>query len=139
MQDESDHAAVVRAWMERETTDLPAERLVDAFDAGFRALWRRANRTLGDVTLAAIMDRVLLTAMERFPTLAALEIEATGIRSGSLRERARSLRRDQLAEGLCFVLVEFLTVLGNLTAEILTPALHGELSRVASSSEESKP
>ena len=30
-----------------------------------------------------------------------------------------------------FVLVEFLTVLGHLTDEILTPALHAELSKVA--------
>jgi hypothetical protein len=29
------------------------------------------------------------------------------------------------------VLVEFLTVLGHLTDEILTPALHAELARVA--------
>jgi hypothetical protein len=29
-------------------------------------------------------------------------------------------------------MTEFLTVLGNLTAEILTPALHSELSKVGS-------
>ena len=29
-----------------------------------------------------------------------------------------------------FLLVEFLTVLGNLTADILTPALHSELTAV---------
>ena len=33
-----------------------------------------------------------------------------------------------------FVLVEFLTVLGNLTAEILSPALHAELAREAEDS-----
>ena len=36
----------------------------------------------------------------------------------------------ELVEGIRFVLVEFLTVLGNLTAEILTPELHSELSNV---------
>jgi hypothetical protein len=30
-----------------------------------------------------------------------------------------------------FVLVEFLTVIGNLTAEILSPELHADLGRVA--------
>jgi hypothetical protein len=33
-------------------------------------------------------------------------------------------------EGIRFVLVEFLTVLGNLTAGILTAELHAELSHV---------
>jgi hypothetical protein len=37
----------------------------------------------------------------------------------------------ELREAIRFVLVELLTVLGNLTAEILTPALHAEISRVA--------
>jgi hypothetical protein len=35
-----------------------------------------------------------------------------------------------LREAIQFVLVELLTVVGNLTAEILTPALHSELSNI---------
>jgi hypothetical protein len=138
MQDETDHAGVVHAWMKRVTDDRPAEALIDAFDEAFNALWRRANQTLGDVTLTAILDRVLHVAAERFPAVASLELDAAGIHSGALRERASS-NRDELAEGLRFVLDEFLTVLGNLTAQILTPALHAELSKATSRSEESKP
>jgi hypothetical protein len=37
----------------------------------------------------------------------------------------------ELRRGIRFVLTEFLTVLGNLTAEILTPELHAALSNVA--------
>ncbi len=37
----------------------------------------------------------------------------------------------QLRAAVRFVLVEFLSVLGVLTAEILTPALHAELARLA--------
>jgi hypothetical protein len=36
----------------------------------------------------------------------------------------------ELVAGIRFVLVEFLTVLGNLTAEILTSELHAELSNI---------
>jgi hypothetical protein len=38
-----------------------------------------------------------------------------------------------------FVMVEFLTVLGKLTAQILTPALHAELARDADESNSSAP
>jgi hypothetical protein len=129
--DAHEHGACVNAWMERATSGLPPEKLLQAFEQGFAALWGRANRTLADVTLMAILDRVLYISAEQYPFLAALKVESNGIRCQELQVRAESLERDQLAEGIRFVLVEFLTVLGNLTAEILTPALHSELLRVA--------
>jgi len=128
--DENDHRARVDAWMER-AAKAPPERLFDAFESAFGAMWRRGRVTLGDVTLMAILDRVLYTAAERFPSLSSLEMDATGLRSDKFRQAAGSLQRDPLGEGLRFILVEFLTVLGNLTAEVLTPALHSELAKVA--------
>jgi len=129
--DENDHRARVDAWMERATKEAPPERLFDAFESAFGAMWRRARVTLGDVTLTAILDRVLYTAAERFPSLSSLEMDATGLRTDKFRQGAGGLQRDQLGEGIRFILVEFLTVLGNLTAELLTPALHAELAKVA--------
>jgi hypothetical protein len=104
---------------------------VQAFDQGFAALWRRAHLTLGDVTLTAIVGRVLYVAAEEHPFLSALTVDPGGLRCQELHERAVDLPPDRLAEALRFVLVEFLTVLGSLTAEILTPALHAELASIA--------
>jgi hypothetical protein len=126
-----DHAACVNAWMERCAKELPPERLIQLFGQGFAAMWRRAHRTLGDVTLTAIADRVLHRAAEQFPTFSSLKVDVTGLQCDALRESAGGLQHDQLEEGARFVLVEFLTVLGNLTADVLTPALHSELSKVA--------
>lgn len=131
MRHENDHSACVDAWMDRTAQDLPPAQLLGLFELGFAAMWGRALVTLGDITLVAIVDRVLHSAAEQFPVLGALEVEPDGLQSHALREQLATLPRDQFAEGLRFVLVEFLTVLGNLTAEILTPALHSELSKVA--------
>jgi hypothetical protein len=131
MVEETDHSTCVDAWIERAAKGLPPALLIQVFEDGFGMLWRRAHQTLGDVTLTAIVDRVLYTAAEQFPHLASLKVEATGVRFRELHEHASSLHHDQLAEGIRFVLVEFLTVLGNLTSDILTPALHAELSKVA--------
>ncbi|WP_437908775.1 hypothetical protein WME95_13330 [Sorangium sp. So ce327] len=117
--------------MERTAEGLPAERLIQVFERAFAALWRRALVTLGEVTLGAIVDRVLYNASERYTMFSSLRVESTGLCCETLHERAGGLRRDQLAEGIRFIMIEFLVVLGNLTAEILTPALHAELSNIA--------
>lgn len=94
------------------------------------ALWNRAHLTLGDVTLAAITDRVLYNAAEKFPPFESITVGPAGMDFEGLREEGAVLDGDDLAEGVRFVITEFLTVIGNLTGEILTPALHSELSKV---------
>jgi len=126
--DDSDHHAAVAAWMQGPIRDASPPALLAAFEAAFGALWRRSYLVLGEVTLVAILDRVLATAVERYPLLADVAATASGLDCTRLRSQ-RPASHVQLAGAVAFVLVEFLTVLGNLTAEILTPALHAELAR----------
>ncbi len=122
-----DHDAVVAAWMKQADRLDPAQRW-QFFEQALGALWRRAHRTLGDVTLMAIVGRVLHDAAQRVPLFGALTVEASGFRCDALRERASTADPHELAEGMRFVLIEYLTVLGSLTADVMTPALHSELS-----------
>lgn len=123
---EGGHQAAVAAWCRRVETVRSVEARIHAFEAAFAAMWQRSHLTLGEVTLTAIVERVIHNASEQFPMLASLEVDGAGLRCERLRAHA-GLREDQVLAALRFVLVEFLTVLGNLTAEILTPALHAEL------------
>lgn len=132
MAEEDKHSATVDAWLQHAGEDASVERLLQIFEEGFEAVWRRAHRTLGEVTLTAIADRVLCTASERFPDLSVLRIEHTGLYYGDLRAQVATLDRAQLLPAIRFVLVEFLSVLGALTAEILSPALHAELAKLGS-------
>jgi hypothetical protein len=77
--------------------------------------------------LGAIVDRVLYTAAERYPFLAAVRVSHGSVAFDELRNALGTIAREELADAARFALVEFLTVLGKLTAEILTPALHAEL------------
>ena len=133
--EENTHQAVVVSWL-RRAPDEP-QGLVRAFEATFAALWQRTRLTLGDMTLTAIVDRVLHVATEQFPVLGSFELVEGGLR-WSEPPPAPGVVRDRLPEGIRFVLVEFLTVLGNLTAEILTPALHAEMSRSGSPTDDSE-
>jgi len=126
-----DHAACVDAWLVRAAHDQPAPLLLEAFERAFSLVWRRAERTLGDVTLVAIADRVLYTAVERYPFLAPIEIHEAGLRCAALTSRVDGLAQADLLAALRFAMLEFLSVLGNLTAEILTPALHAALLSAA--------
>lgn len=130
MPDELDHAAVVDAWLHWSPKDHPPEQLVQRLDAALRALLGRTETTLGDVTLAAIVDRVLHNTVESHPRFASLRFEpGKGVECQGLRAQADAMRDGELREGIRFVIVELLRVLGNLTAEILTPELHAELSK----------
>lgn len=132
MRDEGQHAACVDTWLERSAKGLSAEVLLQLFEAAIGALWGRTKTTLGEVTLTAIAERVLYNASEKYPLFSSLKVEpAVGIEGSELRERIDSVRKPELTMGFRFVLVEFLTVVGNLTAEILTPELHSELSSVS--------
>ena len=132
MFDESQHAAWIEGWLARFGKDLTPALRLRVCEAALGALWSRSKTTLGEVTLTAIADRVLYNATEKFPVLAALKVEETsGINCRDLRPKTGSAPAPEAAAGLQFMLVEFLTVLGHLTAEILTPDLHAELSRVA--------
>lgn len=125
-----DHDTCVSIWLVRLGGQVPARRQLAAFEVSFRVMWYRAARTLGDVTLGAVVDRVLFTAGKAHPALPPLTVDASGIRCEALRAVAEQVDPAELTALIRFVLVEFLEVLGDLTADILTPALHHELTVV---------
>lgn len=128
MVDEGQHAACVDEWLGRTAKGLSSEALLRLFEAAIGAVWTRTKTTLGEVTLTAIAERVLHNASEKFSLLWSLKVEPTGgIQCRELRDRIGSVQLSELREALRFVLVELLTVIGNLTAEILTPELHLEI------------
>jgi hypothetical protein len=130
MADDSVHIEYVRAWMKPASRVSP-DQLAELFEKAVSALWRRTHSALGDITVAAIVDRVLYNATEKYPILDSLKLGANGVHFAEFRERVGSLHDGELREAIQYVLVELLTVVGNLTAEILTPALHSELSSVS--------
>jgi hypothetical protein len=128
MMDGNQHGERVDAWLRATPKALTLEQQLRRFELALGAVLVRANQTLGEVTLLAILDRVLYVAAEQFSLVAELEVEATRVSCRKLLLRTRELSAPEVHAAVRFVLVEFLTVLGNLTAEILSPALHAELA-----------
>ncbi len=133
MSDENDrHAACVAAWFGRTAKGLPSARLVDLLERACEALWARVRSTLGDVTMGAIVDRVVHEAAGQFAPFGALEVGPAGVGFAGLRARAEGLSEGELGGGVRLLLADLLRVLGHLTAEVLTPALHATLTAVTS-------
>ncbi|HYO74602.1 MAG TPA: hypothetical protein VEU33_51870 [Archangium sp.] len=120
----------MKAWRDGWGEPLSSEALVDVYERALDALWRRAHLSLGEITLMAIVDRVLHDGTGKFPHLAALKVETSGVQFEGLRLAAPGLAPALLDESLASLVVELLRVFGTLTGEILTPGLHAELSKV---------
>src|ERR1041384_6431546 len=115
MADDSVHIKYVSEWMRRAAT-VSQDQLARLFERAMSALWHRTYSALGDITVAAIVDRVLYNAAEKFPSLRSLKLDASGINFAEFRHHARSISDRELKEAIQFVLVELLTVVGNLSA-----------------------
>jgi hypothetical protein len=129
MANDSVHIKYVSEWMKRAAT-VSQDELAGLFEKAMSALWHRTYSALGDITVAAILDRVLYNAAEKYSVLSSLKLGPGGVDFAEFRHQAGTINDRELKEAIQFVLAEFLTVVGNLTAEILTPALHSELSKV---------
>jgi hypothetical protein len=138
--DEPSHAAAVDAWLARSLDDDAAE-LIALFRDAFEVLWGRAVTTLGTVTLTAIVERVLHTAAAKHRFLSAVNPRPNGDARWKqvLFDRLSTVPRAELLSGLRFVLIELLTVIGRLTAEILTHELHVALAEVVAREPDAKP
>lgn len=136
--DEPSHEAVVDAWLARSVDHDSSVGIMRLFHAALDAVWNRAVTILGPVTLTAIAERVLHNATERYSFLSVIDRRSNSDRrSGGdarwmerLYERLGTVPRAALIEGLRFGLIELLTVIGALTAEVLRGDLHAALEAV---------
>jgi len=139
--DELTHAAAVDAWIAQVIDDADHAEVVDLFRAAIEVLWGRTVTTLGSVTLIAIAERVLSTATRRYGFLSAVNPRPNGDArwKQQVRDRLAMVPRPELIDGLRFAFVELLTVIGRLTAEILSPELHAALLEVTASNVDAEP
>jgi hypothetical protein len=123
----SDHSPVIAALFAARRAEADAERAIDTLDAALGALWRRTERTLGAVLLAAVADRVIREVCGRHSFLVGTTVSESGFALNGMRTNTASVAPEQVAAGARLLLVRFLEVLGNLTGDVLTSALHREL------------
>ena len=113
--------------------DADNGRVVKLLQLGLRALWDRAEPSLGGITLAAIVQRAIHTAERSHEELVPLGLHVT--ERGAVEIASPSVPRVDLTQGVASVLSEVLRALGSLTANALTPGLHAALQNANANDE----
>ena len=126
----TDHDGRVSAWLDNAAGDAPPEKLFVLFETAWGGLWRRAEGAVGEIVLESIADLVHGEGVERYPFLAGLNLATPTVDCKPIAGPSGLPDQAELRAGLGFLLAEFVSVIGDLTDQILTPGLIEELSRV---------
>lgn len=128
------HKELVNLWEEKNTKDLRDEQLIQVYGGAFQAIERCSLATLSRVTINVVIDRVLHLGSGKFPILLLVEIELSGLSLKGLIQNIKNYKTEEIKETFSYLLVEFLTVIGNITSDVLTASLHKSLMGVTSES-----
>jgi len=128
------HKELVNLWEDKNTTDLRDEQLIQVYASAFHAIESCCLATLSRVTISIVTDRVLHLGSEKHPILSLVTIEPSGLSLKGVVQNIKNYKTEELRGALSYLLVEFLTVIGNITSDVLTQSLHKELMKVTSES-----
>ncbi len=128
MAQEIDHVAFVADWMKQKITYQSKNQIHNIFRLAFDAFWERSFVTLGEITLSAIFDRVLIGATSSYPWLANITLGSKGFALDKLN--SDGISEQDFSTGLKILLTDLLIVQGNLTANAITRQLQDELTKV---------
>ncbi len=67
---------------------------------------------------------------DAYPSLPRLTVESDSADFAALRAAAPRLKRGILAQGVEYIVTDFLAILGNLTGDMLSKGLHAKLAAV---------
>jgi len=123
------HVKQVEAW-KRLNGGVSAKELPQLFINGILAIRRKSLVTLSNITVTAVIDRILLECKERYPVLSAITSDSEGLHFNKFYDHMMDLKPEEVQEALQELLIELLDVFGKITADILTKNLHQELMTV---------
>ncbi len=121
----------VEIWEKKNVEGLRISEKAELYCKAIYAVEQRTLKTLSSVTLEVVLDRALIQSQEKFSLLTSIKVLPKGLEfSDFLKSEHFQKPNEELIHALRHLLVEILTVLGNITAGILTKPLHDELSKV---------
>lgn len=124
------YAKLVQDWESKTASDLPLTQRVVLLEKAVHVIEQRALMTLSSITLEVILDRVLRQSNDKFPILSDVKLINKHLSFQELLHVEKNHKPEELVEALRFFLIELITVLGRITADILTAPLHKELLNV---------
>lgn len=121
------HKEQILLWEEKNLKNLESKELVELYANAFNAMEKRCLATLSTVTVQVVKERILHISFEKFPLLSSVKLEATQLNFKILIQNCENYNIEELKDALRFLLVEFLSVIGNITSGVLSEALYKQL------------
>ena len=131
-----------RADVHRATEELVAQRIgevrreeiITTYQDLIDSIWRRLESTLGQVTVAILMDRALTETTDRYPLLDVLEVGRSGLNLAVLEQKISLLgetedeaRLAAARESLRELVVRLVDLLAVLTGDIVVRSMLEDL------------
>jgi len=126
----SEHAKKVDEWISKSVVGLEQVDQARVFASAILAIENRILLTLSSITWKAILERALSQSIEQHPLLSGIKVEAHGLSIAELLPTLQSEQTNQVIESFRFFIIELMTIVGNLTAEVLSEPLYRVLSEV---------
>lgn len=117
----------VNAWIQDVTSNLSPAKLLSLFELVMVRLWNRSHILIGDVTLTAITDRALFNSSEIYKLLDLLQVDYSGIQFHKLHQSNSGLNPNEIIRSFKELILEFITIVGSVTGDILLEPLLQEL------------
>lgn len=124
------HSGNVHAWLASAQKGLSSQDLIDLFGLGLDSVWTSAEKIISDVTLIAVFDRVAAYGQALYPWVPMIPLKANRPDLASMRAAAASIDRKETLMLIQILLTEYVSILGAMTGETLTPRMHRALKTV---------
>lgn len=131
---ETTHQELVSFWEEKNIKNLSTDQAIQVYGSALQAIEQRCLATLSSVTMQVVLDRIIYQGLEQFPFFKELTLEPAGLNFNNLIQKKDLYDLKDINTAFRYLLIELLTVIGKITSEVLTVALHKELMEVTSES-----
>lgn len=111
---------------DEEAEVIRKEEVVDVYAALLDKIWHRAVKTLGLVTISAIVQRAIRQTSYQYPMIADLTVGEHGLNSAELRARVGERERDMIRKAFEELILNLFDLLAKLTGEAIVNKLFAE-------------
>ena len=129
-----EHAKKVDEWISKSVVGLEQVDQARVLASAILEIENRVLLTLSSITWKAILERALSQSSEQHPLLLGIKVEAHGLSIAGLLPSLQSEHTNQVIESFRFFIIEILTIVGNLTAEVLSEPLYRVLFKLVADS-----
>lgn len=96
--------------------------IIETYNKLFQSIWAKTVPTLGVTSFAAILERALFVAQQKFPFLSAIKVRGEGVYLEDLKSKIStgSITQDQLETAFREYTADLVSILAKIMGEVIS-------------------